>query len=62
MLGLQRRTQDQLNRHRAAGATPQREGWWPVRGHFRLQPFGPGRTQRRQIYIAPTTKGNLPGP
>ncbi len=63
VLGLNRRTQDGLDgHHRAASPAGQRDGWWPVRGHFRLQAFGPGRTQRRLVYIAPTTKGNLNGP
>ena len=30
--------------------------WW-VRGHWRQQAYGPGRTQRKPIYIAPHTAG-----
>jgi hypothetical protein len=30
--------------------------WW-VRGHWRNQPYGPGRTQRRLIYIDPQLRG-----
>lgn len=32
-----------------------------VRGHFREQPFGPGRSQTRRIYIAPHWRGELEG-
>ena len=30
---------------------------WPVRGHWRNQPYGPGRTQVRRIWIPPYIKG-----
>ncbi|MBS9532400.1 hypothetical protein KIH27_02215 [Mycobacterium sp. M1] len=30
---------------------------WTVRGHWRRQPFGPGRTQRRRIWIDPFVCG-----
>jgi hypothetical protein len=30
---------------------------WPVRGHWRNQPFGPGRSQRRRVWIPPYVKG-----
>lgn len=30
---------------------------WIVRPHYRLQPYGPGRTQRRLILIGPYVKG-----
>lgn len=30
---------------------------WPVRGHLRWQPVGPGREQRKRIYIEPHLKG-----
>jgi hypothetical protein len=30
---------------------------WPVRGHWRNQPYGPGRRYRRPTYIAPYIKG-----
>ncbi|WP_341716571.1 hypothetical protein QQG74_21570 [Micromonospora sp. FIMYZ51] len=30
--------------------------WW-VRGHWRNQPYGPGRTQRRLIYLDPQIRG-----
>lgn len=35
---------------------------WIVNGHWRWQPFGPGRTQRRRIWIAPFMKGDLSKP
>lgn len=56
-------TEHRLSRSMAAG---QRSGsgsgrtattrWW-VRGHWRQQACGPGRTQRRPVYIAPHTAG-----
>ena len=30
---------------------------WIVRGHWRMQPWGPGRQQRRPVWIAPFVKG-----
>lgn len=30
---------------------------WIVRGHWRNQPHGPGRAERRRVYIAPYVKG-----
>jgi hypothetical protein len=30
---------------------------WPVRGHWRRQPFGEGRTQRRRIWIDAQVRG-----
>lgn len=30
---------------------------WPVRGHLRWQPVGPGRQERKRIYIEPHLKG-----
>jgi hypothetical protein len=30
---------------------------WPVKGHWRQQPYGPGRSLRRPTYIAPYIKG-----
>lgn len=30
---------------------------WIVRGHWRQQAYGPGRSERRNIYIAPHVKG-----
>lgn len=30
---------------------------WVVRGHWRWQPYGPGRQQRRRTWIAPYVKG-----
>ncbi|RZU76005.1 hypothetical protein EV384_4600 [Micromonospora kangleipakensis] len=44
------------------GGQPTGEGvsreyrWW-VRGHWRRQPYGPGRSQRRLIYINPQLRG-----
>lgn len=35
---------------------------WVVRGHWRNQPYGTGRTKRKMIYIHPHTKGNTDGP
>ena len=35
--------------------------WW-VRGHWRNQPHGPGRSQRRLIYIDPQVRGPLDKP
>jgi hypothetical protein len=43
----------------AAGKPSGREyhyRWW-VRGHWRHQPYGPGRAQRRLIYIDPQIRG-----
>lgn len=33
-----------------------------VRGHFKQQPVGPGRAERRRIYVAPYWRGPLEGP
>lgn len=33
-----------------------------VRGHWRKQPFGPGRQERKMIYIAPFMKGPVDAP
>lgn len=30
---------------------------WIVRGHWRNQPYGPGRSERRRTYVAPYVKG-----
>ena len=30
---------------------------WPVRGHWRMQPHGEGRTQRRKIWIDAQVRG-----
>jgi hypothetical protein len=30
---------------------------WVVRGHWRWQSYGPGRTERRRIWISPFIKG-----
>jgi len=30
---------------------------WMVRGHWRNQPYGPGRTERRLTWIDPYVKG-----
>jgi hypothetical protein len=38
-------------------ASRDREHRWWVRGHWRNQPYGPGRTQRRLIYIDPHIRG-----
>lgn len=35
---------------------------WIVNGHWRNQPYGPGRTQRRLTYIAPHIKGPADAP
>lgn len=35
----------------------EREYRWWVRGHWRNQPYGPGRTQRRLIYLDPQVRG-----
>lgn len=35
---------------------------WIVRGHPRWQPYGPGRQERRLIWIGPHVKGNLDAP
>jgi hypothetical protein len=50
----------------AGAGTPQRSGdaatvertyrWW-VRGHWRNQPYGPGRSQHRWIFIDPQLRG-----
>ncbi|AWB84766.1 hypothetical protein C3E79_10020 [Corynebacterium liangguodongii] len=54
----------------AAPATPGRGGesgrkassrWW-VRGHWRQQPWGPGRAFRKPVFIAPHTAGNPDAP
>lgn len=39
------------------GGPAGREHRWWVRGHWRRQPYGPGRTQRRLIYINPQLRG-----
>jgi hypothetical protein len=39
-----------------AGGGPREYRWW-VRGHWRNQPYGPGRAQRRLIYIDPQLRG-----
>jgi hypothetical protein len=35
---------------------------WIVRGHPRWQPYGPGRSERRLIWINPHLRGNLDAP
>jgi hypothetical protein len=40
-----------------AALGPQRAYRWWVRGHWRNQPYGPGRAQRRLIYIDPQIRG-----
>jgi hypothetical protein len=35
----------------------ERDHRWAVRGHWRNQPFGPGRAQRRRIWIEPYIAG-----
>lgn len=52
-----------LRRSEYAGAKPEGESmveWqhrWIVRGHWRWQACGPGRTERRRIWISPFVKG-----
>jgi len=48
---------DPQQRPAATQASPQREFRWWVRGHWRNQPYGPGRAQRRLIYIDPQIRG-----
>lgn len=35
---------------------------WFVRGHPRWQPYGPGRQEKKLIWIGPHVKGNLNAP
>ena len=37
------------------------KSWW-VKGHWRRQPYGPGRTLRKLIYIHPHISGNVNAP
>ena len=37
------------------------KSWW-VKGHWRRQPYGPGRTLRKLIYIHPHISGNVGAP
>lgn len=61
VITLQRKAQQDLDEHHEAVAID-RDGWWPVRGHFRLQAWGPNRANRRLTYIQPCVKGNREGP
>lgn len=52
----------ELRRHETVKPSGQRRAveWssrWLVGGHWRQQPYGPGRKQRRPVYIAPYIKG-----
>lgn len=61
VITLQRRAQQELDEFHDS-RNVERDGWWPVRGHFRLQAWGPNRANRRLTYIRPCVKGNLEGP
>ena len=37
------------------------KSWW-VKGHWRRQPYGPGRSLRKLIYIHPHISGNINAP
>lgn len=56
----------QLRRERVAGQTESQarewRGHWIVRGFWRWQAYGPRRTERRRIWIAPFVKGDLSKP
>lgn len=46
--------------HESGGAEGQPREYrhrWSVRGHWRQQPYGPGRSQRRRVWIDAHTKG-----
>lgn len=61
VITLAARSQRNLDEHHEA-VTVERDGWWPVRGHFRLAKVGPGRSSQRLTYVHPCRRGNLSGP
>jgi hypothetical protein len=61
VLGLTRYVQKDLDEHHEARHI-ERDFCWPVRGHFRMQAYGPERKLRRLKLVRPHIKGNLEGP
>ncbi|WP_434740743.1 hypothetical protein [Micromonospora sp. SH-82] len=57
------RRKNQAPSDTTAGATARvyTRRWW-VRGFFRDQPYGPGRTQRKRTYVRPHVKGPADAP
>lgn len=51
-----------LNEHKRSPLKTEKEYGWLVRGHWRNQPVGKGRKERKLIWIEPHLKGNKEGP
>lgn len=60
VVSLRRLVRKQLGEVRHAERTLQHR--FIVRGHWRDQPYGPGRTEHRPVYIAPYVKGPADAP
>lgn len=52
-----RRIISQTAAEHESGGTREWSGRWMVKGHWRQQPYGPGRQERRWVYIHPFLKG-----
>lgn len=49
-------------RHTPNGRAVEHDHRWTVRGHWRMQPYGKGRAQRRRVWIDPQVRGPVDKP